>query len=140
MSVEAQEYLDQISKNESIIKNKQAERAFWLGLATNTTASLGGDRVQSSGNKQQMESRAVEVVRVDEEISRLRAEIADIISTIQRLNADDYDFLHKHYVQHKSLKEIHCEAHRSYSWATTTHSRAKKRLQAILDSKEKAGG
>lgn len=140
MPVDAQEYLDQISKYESMIKNKQAEREFWLSLATNTTAQLGGDRVQSSGNKQQMEAHTVEAVQAEAEIKRLKQEIADIISTIQRLNADDYDFLHKVYIQHKSLKVVQCEAHKSYSWATTAHSRAKKRLQAILDGKEKAEG
>lgn len=140
MSVEAREYLEQIEKNERMIKNKQYERAYWLGMATSTTATLGGDRVQTSGNKQQMELQVVEAAQADEDIKRLKREIADIISTIQRLSVEDYDFLHKVYVQHKSLKVVHCEAHKSYSWATTTHQRALERLQAILDNKKGAGG
>lgn len=139
MAVIAREYLEQIEKNERIIKNKQFERAFWLGMATNTTAKLGGDRVQSSGDKQRMELQVVEAIQADEDIARLKREIADIISTIQRLSAEDYDFLHQVYVQHKSLKEIHIDAERSYSWATTTHQRALEHLQELLDKEKGAG-
>lgn len=136
----AREYLEQIEKNERLIKNKQFEREYWLGLATNTTANLGGERVQTSGNKQPMELQVIEAVQADEEIKRLKQEIADIISTIQRLSAEDYDFLHQVYVQHKSLKEVHIEAGMSYSWATTTHQRALEHLQALLDNEKGAGG
>ena len=138
-SVIAREYLEQIAKNERIIKNKQYERDFWLGMATNTTAKLGGERVQTSGNKQTMEHQVIEAIQAEEDINRLKQEIADIISTIQRLSAEDYDLLHQVYVQHKSLKEIHIEAERSYSWATTTHQRALERLQRLLDNEKGAG-
>ena len=135
----AREYLERIEKNERIIKNKQFEREYWLGMATNTTANLGGERVQTSGNKQMMEFQVIKAIQADEDVERLKREIADIISTIQRLSAEDYDLLHQVYVQHKSLKEIHVEAERSYSWATTTHQRALERLQRLLDNEKETG-
>lgn len=138
--MEAREYLLQIERNERLIKNKQFERDFWLGLATSTTTTLGGDRVQSSSNKQAMESQAIEAAEADREIRRLKQEIADIIHTIQQLEVDEYDFLHKHYVQHKAVKAIASEKKLSNSWATATHKKALDHLQAILDEKEKGAG
>jgi len=138
-SVTAKEYLEQIRRNECIIRNKQIERKYWMELASGITAGMGGDRVQSTKNTHPMESKVVEAAMIDQEIDRLKAEIADIISTIQRLPTEEYDFLHKVYVQHLSLKEVQAISEKSYSWVTTTHSRALYSLQYILDHREKAG-
>ena len=132
----ARDYLEQIEKNERIIANKQIEKEYWLSIATGTTAKVGGERVQTSGDGHTMENQIVEVVLIDEEIERLKGEIAEIISTLEKLKTTEYDFLHKIYVQHLSLKEVHTDAGKSYSWATTTHSLALKNLQRILDDFE----
>ena len=134
----AREYLEQIEKNEKIIANKQIEKKYWLEIATGTTAKVGGERVQTSGDGHNMEKQIVEVVLIDEEIERLKGEIAEIISTLERLKATEYDFLHKIYVQHLSLKEVHTASGKSYSWATTTHSLALKNLQRILNENLKS--
>ena len=129
----AREYLEQIEKNERIIANKQIEKKYWLDIATGTTAKVGGERVQTSGDGHNMEKQIVEVVLIDEEIERLKGEIAEIIFTLEKLRAAEYDFLHKMYVQHMTLKEVQTLAKKSYTWATTTHNRALKNLQIILD-------
>lgn len=138
--MEAREYVEQIERFERLIKNKQFERDFWYGLATSTTATLGGDRVQTSSNKQAMESRTIEAAEAEREIRELKQEITDIIHTIQRLELDEYDFLHQHYVQHKPVKAIAGDKKLSISWATTMHKKALDHLQVLLDEKEKGAG
>ena len=110
-----------------------------MELASGITAGMGGDRVQSTKNTHPMESKVVEAAMIDQEIDRLKKEISGIIETIQQLPAEEYDLLHKVYVRHLTLKAAHAEAKKSYSWATTTHGRALKNLQYILDHREKAG-
>lgn len=136
--MDAREYLEQIEKNECIIANKQIEKKYWLDMAKGTTANVTGERVQSSSDGHSMEKQIIEVVLIDEEIERLKGEIAEIISTLQRLKKSEYDFLHKMYVQHLSLKEVQTVSGKSYSWATTTHNRALRNLQKILDGQENA--
>ena len=139
IEVTAKEYLEKIWHNERIIRNKQIERKYWMELASGITASMVGERVQSSKTSHPMENKVVEAALIDQEIDRLKKEIAEIIATIEQLPVEEYDFLHKVYVQHLSLKTVQAESERSYSWVTTTHSRALKNLQYILDEREKAG-
>ena len=139
MSVTAREYLEKIWHNERIIRNKQIERKYWMELAAGITAGMGGDRVQSTKTTHPMENKVVEAALIDQEIDRLKKEIADIIETIQQLPTDEYDFLHKVYVQHLSLKAVQAESEKSYSWVTSTHNRALNSLQYILNEREKAG-
>jgi len=136
--VTAKEYLEKITHNERIIQNKQIERKYWLDMATSTTANTDGIRVQSSGSGHAMENQIIEVAMIDSEVDKLKKEIADIIKTIQKLSTEEYDFLHKVYVQHCTLKEVQAITGMSYSWVTTTHGRALKNLQKLLDEK-KAG-
>ena len=116
-----------------MIANKQIEKLYWLEIATGTTAKVGGERVQTSGDGHNMEKQIVEVVLIVEEIDRLKGEIAAIISTLEQLEAKEYDFLHKMYVQHLSLKEIQAVHGKSYSWAKKMHFRALVNLQRILN-------
>lgn len=74
---------------------------------------------------------------------RLRIEIGDlqrakesILDTIGMLSPVHSDFLLDRYVLGKSLKEIAQENGRSYSWATTTHYNAKKKIAEILKARE----
>lgn len=131
--MDAREYLEQIEKYEKMIANKQIEKLYWLEIATGTTAKVGGERVQTSGDGHNMEKQIVEVVLIVEEIDRLKGEIAAIISKLEQLEAKEYDFLHKMYVQHLSLKEIQAVYGKSYSWAKTMHNRALWNLQRILN-------
>ena len=134
--MDAREYLGIIEKNECIIANKQIEKEYWLGIATGTTSKMGGERVQSSGSKNPMACQVVEAVTIDEEIAMLKAEIAEVIATLQKLSVSDYNFLHKVYVQHLSLKEVQEMMKKSYSWATSKHNEAIRNLQKILDGKK----
>lgn len=115
-----------------MISNKQAERQRWIDMATGTTAKVGGERVQSSSDRHTMERQVVEAAMIDEEIASLKAEKQSIIKTIERLEPDEYDLLHKVYVQGQSLKAVAVSHGMSYSWATTMHRKAKRDLEKLI--------
>lgn len=132
----AREYLEKIWHNERIIRNKQIERKYWMDLASGIAAGMGGERVQSTKDMHPMENKVVEAAIIDQEIDRFKKEIAEIIETIQKLPTEEYDFLHKVYVQRKDMKEIYVDGYKSNSWAKTMHKKALNSLQRVLDERE----
>ena len=136
----AQEYLEQIPKLNFMIENKTAEQAQWMGVALGITARADGERVQSSGSQQKMSDAVVCAVDLEQEtaelIRTLVAKKKDIISTIEQLNATEYDVLHKRYIQGMTFDEIGAAKGKSKSWATTVHGRALQNLNKILEERE----
>ena len=141
MKVEAKAYLKQVRKLDDLIENKLAEREQWKAIATSTTQRFGGERVQSSGNPQKMADAITKYVEIENEIDGLVDRFVDkkreIISTIEKLSQKEYDLLHKVYIQYFTLDEYAAKKGKSYSWVTTVHGRALKKLQTILNEREK---
>lgn len=139
--MKAKEYLLQIRKIDRLVENKIAELEHWQAIATGTTTFSDGDRVQSTGNKYKMEDAIIKCIEINNEINseidRLVDTRKEVISTIERLRPDEYDVLHKIYVQNKDFQEIATAKKMSYSWVTTKHGRALASLQKILDEREK---
>lgn len=137
----AKEYLQQIEKLDLMIKNKLIEQKQLFDMATDTTVSLHGERVQSSGSKQRMEDTIVSMIALEEEINERIDKLVDmkrdVISVIEQLNAVEYDLLHKVYVQYIPLYDMPDKCGKSYSWVTTIHGRALKNVQRILDERER---
>lgn len=137
---EAQVYLGQVEMLDTRIKNKLIERQQWHDVALGITANMDGERVQSSGAKSKMADAVIKCVDIEAEIDSLVDSLADtkkdVIQTIEGLySATEYNVLHMRYIQHKSLQEIADHYGRDYGWATTTHGRALKSVQAILDGR-----
>ena len=134
-------FLRQIEKLDSMIKNKVVEQDQWRSIAMGTTAPMGGERVQSSGNKQKMADAVERFVEIERDINRsidiLVDTKNDVISVIEQLKTIEYDILHKLYVQYMSLYDVADIYDKSYSWVTTIHGRALKNVQTILDQREK---
>lgn len=135
--MQAKTYLEKVLKNEGIIKNKLIEREKWMTMASGTSVSLNTDKVSGSPDQQKMASRVIEAVTIDEEIDRLKAEIKDVISTIEMLPEKHYNVAHKVYVQGKSFKEIALEDGKSYSTISDRHSAMLKKVQRIIDKKDR---
>ena len=138
--MEAVEYLERIKKLKTMIHNKLIEQAQWADLARSITANMGGERVQSSGTQSRMADAVCECVDMEQEIAAsvkaLREEYREIVATIEAVdNPTWYDVLHKRYVQGIDLEDIADEYGKEYTWATTTHGRAKKSVQDILDAR-----
>jgi DNA-directed RNA polymerase specialized sigma24 family protein len=138
--MEAKEFLRRFRKYEALIRNKTIELYQCKEAATSITSILGGDRVQGSHNPHRMADAIARYIDIEKEIKEhIDAMISakkEIIEVIESLNADQYDVLHKLYVQQLTFKEIAYERKKSESWATTVHGRALKAVQKILDERE----
>lgn len=134
----AKEYLEQIKKLDKLIENKMYEKIQWKSIATGTSASTGGERVQSSGNPQKMECAVTRYIEIESEIDALIDEYVDkkkgIIANIEKLPAQEYDLLHKVYVQDVNFSDVADMCDKTYSWVTTVHGRALQHLQVIIDN------
>lgn len=143
-SREAKEYLQRIEDIDTRIKNKSIEKAqhyaLMMDIATSITANMSGERVQSSGSKQRMadtvDDKLTYICNIDKRIAELEKEKEEIIATIELLPMDEYDILHKCYVQRMSLKQVAAERDESYSSTTTTHGVALTKLAAILEKRK----
>ena len=138
--MDAKEYLKQVEKLDLRIKNKLIEQQQWKDIALGITANMDGERVQSSGSKDKMASAVERCVDIEMEIDNLVDNLIGtkkkVIQTIEELYSPiEYNVLHLRYIQFKDLQEIADHYGKEYGWATTTHGRALKNVQMILDKK-----
>lgn len=136
----AKEYLIQVVKLDTIITNKLIEKQQWMDIALGITANMSGERVQSSGAKSKMAEAVEKCVDMEAEIDALIERLIetkkDVVATIEQVdNPTEYDLLHKRYIQKMPLQDIADHYGKEYGWATTTHGRALKSVQDILDAK-----
>lgn len=157
--MDAKEYLGQLKFLEAFIKNKIDDMQRWMDIATNKTASPGQSvwlrnskgemelhglgRVQTSGNPHKMEDAIIEYVALEtdelyiEEIKTAKATYNSIIQLMEKVKKwQQYDLLHKVYVQGFTLQEVADAYNLSYSWATTEHGRALNSFAKVLDKYE----
>lgn len=141
--MQAKEFLQQLEKLDKMIENKQAEVQQWKVIAANTVAHSEGERVQSSGSKQKMADAVDRYIDLEREINACIDNLIDtkkdVISVIERLKPDEYDVLHKIYVQYFTLKETAYKCGISYTNVTTIHGRALLNVQKILDLRKRDG-
>ena len=135
---EAQIYLEQVEKLDARITNKLIEQRQWRDIAVGITANMEGERVQSSGAKSKMADaigRCVDMeAEIDSLVDTLIEKKKEVVQTIEQLDsATEYNVLHMRYIQFKTLQEIADHYGYEYGWATTTHGRALKNVQEILD-------
>ena len=137
----AKDFLRQLKKLDKMIENKMIEKEQWKAIATGTTAQMGGERVQTSGSQQKMADAVGTYIDIEEDINRCIDKLIDakqeVISVIEQLNATEYDILHKIYVQYITLDDVAEMYDKTYSWVTTVHGRALKRVNQILNERER---
>lgn len=137
----AKEFLRQVKKLDRLIENKMIEVQQWKEIAENTTATLSGERVQSTHNPHRIADAIGRYIDLEAEIKRdidaLIATKKDVIEVIEQLNADEYDVTHKIYVQFLTYDETAYICKQSKSWVTTAHGRALKHVQRILNERNK---
>lgn len=134
---EAQQYLSQVEKLDSIIRNKLIEQQQWKDIALGITANMEGERVQSSGGQSKMADAINRCVDMEAEIDSIVDSLVEVkrevIATIEKLDSPtEYNVLHLRYIQFLTLQEIADKYGKEYGWATTTHGRALARVQEIL--------
>lgn len=135
---EAQIFLEQVEKLDTMITNKLIEKQQWKDIALGITANMDGERVQSSGAKDKMANAVMKCVDMEAEIDRLVDKLIDakkvVIQTIEQLYSPmEYNVLHMRYIQYKTLQEIADYYGKDYDWAKITCHRACRHVQAILN-------
>ena len=138
---EAQAFLEQVEMLDAQTECKLIERQQWRDLALSITSQMGGERVQSSGSQQKMADALHRCWDMEEEINLAVARLADqkkvVTDVLEQVdNPTWYKLLHQRYIQHKQLKTIAVNFNSSYDWARTTHGRALKCVQQILDARQ----
>ena len=136
----AEDFLLQIKKIDTVIDNKLIEVKQWKDRATSTTTILTPDKVQASGSQQKMADSVERWLDLEKEINaeidRLIKVKKQVIAVLERLtDAEQYDVLHKLYVQHKDFPSIQAVADsvgRSYSWAFARRSTGLLNIEKIL--------
>lgn len=139
----AKAFLRQARKYDRMIVNKMAEAAYWRDMAKSITGGAApetGVRVQSSSSQQRMAEAADKYIDIEREIDADIDRLVDckrrIIDVIEQLDTDQYDVLHKVYIQGMDFKQVATVKDMSYSNVTTLHGRALKNVQRILDSQK----
>lgn len=139
---EAQAFLARVEMIDALVQNKLIEQRQWKDLALSITANMDGEKVQSSSTTtSKMEDAIIKCIMVEEEIAsaveKLIAEKKRVVSTIERLySPTEYRVLHMRYIQYISLSDIAEKMGKDYTWATTTHGRALKHVQELLEKEE----
>lgn len=104
-----EEYLGMIEKLNLLINNKILEKEELFTVATKTTQENDG-MPHASGTSDKVGNGTVKLVEKETEIDRAIDLFYDlkgeIIGQMQKLSADEYDVLHKSYVQGMSLANI----------------------------------
>lgn len=134
----AQIFLEKIESYNILIRNKLIEHQQLKDLALSITANIGSEKVQSTGCQSRMAEAIDRCVDIEAEITAIIEKFLDekrnIVSTIEKLDSPtEYNLLHMRYVQGISLSDIADELQKEYTWVTTTHGRALKNLQNILN-------
>jgi DNA-directed RNA polymerase specialized sigma24 family protein len=131
--MQAEEYLDQIKKLDSMIKNRIKDHAHWVEIAEGYGGAALGERVQTSRNLHRGSDAIDKYIDIEQEIERLKEERLSIIRTIEKLPSSEYEVIYKLYVQDYSIKEIAYQKKKSYRWVRYKKENGLKLLQEILD-------
>lgn len=137
---EAQVFLESYEMDSVKVECKLEERRFWHDLSLTITGQMGGERVQSSGTKDKMaEARDICVDMEGDILSSVKTLASrqkEVTAVLDQLdNPTEYKLLHQKYIQFKDYNVIAANFNSDYTWATTTHGRALKSIEAILNNR-----
>lgn len=119
------EYLSQIRRYDKKISNKREEILNLRSMVYGTSAPMGGDRVQKSGDKDKLGSFMSEIVDMEQELKKMISKRCSIVQEIENLeNVDEYDVLAKKYILQKNVKEIASETGKTPRQIFSVTSRA----------------
>ena len=108
------EYLSQIRRYDCQISNKLEEIKELRLRISGTSSFSNGDRVQTSGSKDQVGSCVSKIVDMEREVDSLIDKRCEIVSQIEAISdADMYDVLAKKWILQKGFKVIGIEMKKS---------------------------
>lgn len=138
--MDAREYLEEIKRHDVLINNKLAEVQQLRCLVVSVTAPIGGEGVQGTKQTDRMGDTIAKIIDLENEINAEIDKFIDMkrerIALIQQIPKQlQYDLIHNHYVQYKSLVDFAKEKNYSYAWILEVHDEALKTVQRLLDEK-----
>ena len=109
--MDTKQYLRQIKRLDRQIQNKLSELYNLKMMASSISVSNEGERVQTSGNKDQLGAVVAKIVDMEKEVDKMVDlfvdTISEIISQIDSMDdLDSYDILSMRYVAGKTFHEI----------------------------------
>lgn len=135
----AKEYLQSIFFLDSKIDSNRERVKEYKELAVNKTSKMTADKIQTTSSKQKMADAVCSYSDIEKIIKEDEKKKQEIIDTISLLNPHESIVLYKCYVDKLTLKETSEAIARSYSWVSKRHHEGIKKIQKILDEREKAG-
>lgn len=141
--MKAIEYLERIGKMDAMIETKREELERLRTLAEKITASVGGERVQASGNQQKLEDCVIKIVQAQEEINASIDRFVDCKKEAMELidracDADCIRLLYKRYFLYMKWGGIAIDMKYSHQWVSGgLHQRALSQVQKALDERSK---
>lgn len=141
--MKAIDYLERIGKMDAMIETKREELERLRTLAEKITASVGGERVQASGNQQKLEDCVIKIVQAQNEINasidrfvNYKKEAMELID--HACDADCIRLLYKRYFSYMKWEEIAVDMNYTYQWISGgLHQRALSQVQKALDERSK---
>ena len=130
----AEQYLNQIKKLDTMIRNRLKDYHRWVELAEGIGGASVGDRVQATRNLHKGADAIGNYIDIENEIHALKAERQAIIKTIEQLPTTEYDLLYQHYVNDCTMKELAYHFDKSHEWVKVKRREALKHLQSVLDA------
>ena len=123
------EYLNQIERLDKMITNKLSEIYQLKIMACSITVYGDSERVQTSGNHDKLGSTIAKIVDLERETDELVDSLVDkrkeILRQIDNMkNIDNYDVLHKHYVERRTFQDIADSENWSIRQVFNIHGRA----------------
>lgn len=134
--MDAEKYLNQIEKLDALIEDCYDESKWWKEIAAGTTAQMGGERVQSSGDKQRMASATIKSADAEAKAKDYERQREEIMNTIRTLPAKQYKILYNVYRKYMSLHAASIQCGVSYATGKKIRKEAIKEVQRILDERE----
>lgn len=141
---EAQEYLMQIRKCDSLINRKLAKKAALYDMITRTTPVMKSDVVTGGGNQDRIADAIAKMIDLEKEINSdidhyvdLQRDVEKLLDRVAEKNARHHELLHRRYISYESFDHIAAEmGYAATRGATKLHGRALQTLQKILDEKK----
>lgn len=133
-------WLEKVKKLDELISAKMAERDQLFALATSLTANLDG-MPHGSGISDKVGNAASKLAQVandiDKQVDKYINHKAEIINALEKLSANQYGALHRHYVLFMPWEEVAYDMDRSYMQVMRYRKKGLKNLQKYKGERRK---
>lgn len=136
----AEEFLEQIERADTLIDSKLSELYRLRCLVTSITVPTDREAIQTSGVSDKVGNIVAKIVDLENEINDMIDVYIDTrnkcIGVIEMLTHPlQYKIIHMHYVQYKSYAKIEEELNYSHTWVMECRKEALKQIERIINEK-----